>query len=56
MIEIRIIFVFQRELKTIEESRMLLIKCTKIDDSLKHLTMLEIVVINFFQYTNEFID
>ena len=56
MIEIRIVLVFQRELKTIEESRMLLIKYTKIDNSLKHLTMLEIVIINFLQCTNKFIN
>ena len=47
IIEIRIVFVFQCELKAIEGSKMLLIKCTKINDSLKHLTMIEIVVINF---------
>ena len=48
VIEICIILVFQRELETIERSKMLLTKCTKINNSLKHLTVIEIVVINFF--------
>ena len=56
MIEICIILVFQREFKTIKKSRVFLIKCTEIDDSLKHLTVLEVVVISFLQYTNEFIN
>ena len=56
MIEIRIILVFQCEFKTIEESRVLLTKCIKINDSLKHLTMFRVVVIDFFQCADEFID
>ena len=56
IIEIRIVFIFQRKLKTIERSRMLLTKCIKINNSLKYLTVIEIVVISFFQYTNEFIN
>ena len=47
IIEIYIILVFQREFKTIEKSRVLLTKCIKINNSLKHLTMLRIIVINF---------
>ena len=34
---------------------MLLTKYTKINDSLKHLTMFKIVVIDFLQCANEFI-
>ena len=56
IIEIRIVFVFQCEFKAIEGSRVLLTKCTKINDPLKHLTVIGIVVISFFQCTNEFID
>ena len=56
IIEIRIILVFQREFETIERSRVLLTKYIKINDSLKHLTMIEFVVISFFQCTNEFIN
>ena len=56
IIEIRIVFVFQCEFKATERSRVLLTKCIKINNSLKHLTMIEIVIISFFQCTNEFID
>ena len=56
VIEIYIILVFQREFETIERSRVLLIKCTKVNNSLKHLTVFKIIVINFLQCTNEFID